>query len=282
MNSPFVFKLYSRNVGGREILSAYSRRAWQTIPSFPPCKSSGKCRSNQDPEPNPRSQGNPQRVNPGVALEPGFAVRKLGPRQRRTVDSFQHAQAEQGHQRPFGATGAAEGSGNGGCHRTAVENMREEGAPPQARKADASDVHLALGEAEEFTSAHTPGDRHHRARRKRDGAARLVNGAKQNSILGVRIAPRFGQVKLKEGFLAHGHGASPYEQVVAGTQQARNRSVPDAAHERPEVRRLRRVPTIASAGSHLGIGQRRGQSAQPVLAHAAPTGSKSEDLRALS
>ena len=80
---------------------------------------------------------------PRVPFEPGFAVSKLSTSKRRAVDAFQHAEAELGYQRPLGSTGSADRSGNGSRHRAAVENMREEGMPPQAGNVNAGDVHLA-------------------------------------------------------------------------------------------------------------------------------------------
>src|SRR5882672_8603081 len=132
-------------------------------------------RGEQNAQPQPRPERHPQRVYPGVALEPRFAIGKLRLGQRSAVDAFEHPQAELNHQRPLRAARAADGGRHGGGNASAVEDMRGQRAPPEPRKIDPGRGHLVSRSSEEPARAGTARISQHGSGRKCDGAPRFVN-----------------------------------------------------------------------------------------------------------
>src|SRR5204863_1733831 len=128
---------------------------------------------------------------------------KLRLGERGAVDALQHAQTELHHQRPLGGARAAYRGRDSSRHSRAVENMRDQRAPPEPRKAGAGHGHLPLRFGEELTRAGSARVSQQRTWRKRNLETRFVNGLGQCAILAPSAAPRVGNTDLEKSFFAN-------------------------------------------------------------------------------
>ena len=100
-------------------------------------------------EPDPRGHGDPHGMHPGVAFEPRFVLGEACLGEGRAIQAFEHSRRKLRDERPLRQAISTDGRNDGRGHAAAIEDVGDQGGPPEARGVEPHDGHLAADPAEE-------------------------------------------------------------------------------------------------------------------------------------
>src|SRR5437868_9100988 len=103
---------------------------------------------------------------------------QLGFGESRAIRAFQHAESELDYQRPFGASVPASAGDDGCHHRATINEVRQQGGPPEAREILSRLRHFTARLSHELARRRAADAGDHRAWSEGDATARCLHMAR--------------------------------------------------------------------------------------------------------